>query len=79
MFIQFDGEIEDEAQLLSAIRAAGIPARSVRISRWIRTDAFTLEEFDAGGRIDIELPHAPRQTLAPQIDALEVFMEGYLK
>jgi hypothetical protein len=74
MFIQFNGIILNREALLLELRAAGLEVLSIRSSRWIQTDFVTLEEADAGGRIDVELELAPRHVATPRVAALTAFM-----
>jgi hypothetical protein len=74
MYIQFNGQLDDESQLLADLRTRGIDALSVRASRWIRTDAESGEESDAGGRIDVEIRHRAMPEARSVIEAVEAFM-----
>lgn len=74
MHIQFNGELADEPQLLADLRARGIDVLSVRASRWVRTDPLSGEEFDAGGRIDVEIRRQAMHDARPIMDAISAFM-----
>lgn len=74
MYIQFNGELADEAQLLADLRARGIDALSVRRSRWVRVDPASGEQVDAGGRIDIEIRQRAMPDARPEIEAVAAFM-----
>jgi hypothetical protein len=74
MYIQFNGQLADESRLLADLRARGMDALSVRASRWVRTDAASGQELDAGGRIDVEIRHRPMPDARSVIEAVEAFM-----
>jgi len=74
MYVQFNGDLADESQLLADLRARGIDALSVRRSRWVRIDPVSGEQVDAGGRIDVEIRHRALPDARPEIGAIAAFM-----
>ncbi len=77
IFVQFDREVLDTTTLLSDLLAAGIPVLSVSRSRWVRRDPLTLDEFDAGPRLDIEIAYRARPESRAIVQQLQPFMKTY--
>jgi len=76
MFMQFDGNIDDDTkknQLINELKQAGVKVIDIRLSRW-RNQA----DDDIGGRIDLQIEDdagTSEQKRQKEIDA-EIFMNA---